>query len=68
MAYSDFFTAVAGLFADLFTFFDNAFDSFGSLFVSSTGLTDWGVLTICVFACSVVLYMVNRLISYFVRY
>ncbi len=65
---ASFWTLLQTALATVVDFFGGAADKFTALFVSGDTLSTYGNISVCVFVCSLVLYIVKRLINFFVRY
>ena len=65
---ASFWTLLQTALSTVVDFFDRATDKFTTLFTYGNTLSTYGNIAVCVFVCSLVLYIVKRLLSFFVRY
>lgn len=65
---ASFWTLLQTALATVVDFFDGAADKFTTLFTTGNTLSTYGNIAVCVFVCSLVLYIVKRLINFFLRY
>ena len=65
---ASFWTLLQTALSTVVDFFDDATDKFTTLLTNGNTLSTYGHIAVCVFVCSLVLYIVKRFISFFVRY